>query len=124
MCVEALFSQIWSHILCDNSLLTVHSKPTKKKIQGRVIPQVATYWYELGIELLSEDQEKYLDIIKSDYGNNHKKCCAEMFWHWLRSDPNASWYQLVESLKSPAMELHSLASEIESMFPGLFVNFK
>ena len=106
----------WLVITC--LLITVHSKPTKKKIQGTVIPQVATHWYELGIELFSEDQEKYLDIIKLDYGNDHKKCCAEMFWHWLKSDPKASWYQLVESLKSPALELHSLAAEIESMFPG------
>ena len=83
-----------------------------------VIPQVAPQWYELGVELFSEDQEKHLDIIKSDHGSDHKKCCTEMFWHWLRTDPNASWHQLVTSLRSPAVELHVVAADIEKMFQG------
>ena len=83
-----------------------------------VIPRVAPQWYELGVELLSEDQEKHLDIIKSDYGSDHKKCCTEMFWYWLKTDPNASWYHLVIALRSPALELHSVASDLEKMFQG------
>ena len=83
-----------------------------------IIPQVAPQWYELGIELLSEDQENHLDIIKSDHSSDHKKCCTEMFWHWLRTDPKASWHQLVTSLRSPAVELPSVAADIEKMLQG------
>ena len=84
-----------------------------------VVPRVAPQWYEFGIELFSEeDQEKYLDIIKSDYGSDHKKCCTEMFWHWLRTDPEASWHQLITSLRSPAVELHVVAADIEKMVQG------
>ena len=89
-----------------------------KKIRQLVIPKVAPKWYELGVELLNEYQENHLFIIKSDHGSDHKKCCTEMFWHWLRTDPNASWNKLVTSLRSPAVELHGVAADIEKMFQG------
>ena len=41
-----------------------------------------------------------------------------MFWHWMRTDPNASWYKLVQSLKSEAVQLPSVAADIEKMFQG------
>jgi len=100
------------------SYYAVHSKPTKKKIQNIVVPKVATCWYELGVELLSEGENQHLDILRLDFSNNNQKCCAEMFWHWMRTDPNASWYKLVQSLKSEAVQLPSVAADIEKMFQG------
>ena len=99
-------------------LLSANSKPTKKKILDLVVPHVSPKWYDLGIQLLKEDQEAELDIIKADCKSDHKTCCKEMFWYWLKSNPDASWYQLVECLKSPAVELHTLAADIEEIFTG------
>ena len=73
-------------------------------------------WYELGIQLLREDQEPHLDVIKSDYGNDNKRCCVQMFWYWLQTNPKASWIQLLDALRSPVLELHTVAANIEVMF--------
>ena len=70
--------------------------------------------------LLREDQEAQLDVIQVDHKKDHKTCCKEMFWYWLKSNPDASWYQLVECLKSPNVELHKLAAEIEAMYMGMY----
>ena len=90
------------------------SVPSKKKLLD-LIPNVAPRWYELGIQLLREDQEPHLDVIKSDCGNI-KQCCVQMFWYWLQTNPKASWQQLLDALRSPALELHNVAANIEAMF--------
>ena len=46
------------------------------------------------------------------------KGCSEMFWFWLNAQPNATWQQLIESLKSPAIQLHAVATKIEAMLTG------
>ena len=69
------------------------------------------------MKLLKEEQEAELDAIQSNSSDN-KTCCKEMFWYWLKSNPNANWYQLVECLKSPAVELVSVAADVEKMFAG------
>ena len=94
------------------------SRPTKKKIL-EIIPRVAPQWYELGVQLLNEDQESHLDIIKANHGNDQIKSCTEMFWYWLRTHPKASWQQLIESLKSPAIQLNTVAANIEEMLTGM-----
>ena len=75
---------------------------------------MAPHWYELGIQLLNEGQESRLDSIKSDNGSDSKKCCIQMFWYWLESHPEATWQDLLESLRSPALELHNTAATIEA----------
>ena len=97
-----------------NSL--VSSKPTLKKLQQtKIITAVGSKWYELGIELLNEDQLTQLDIIKT---NNHEvtRCCAEMFLFWLRSHSTATWQNLVEALKAPGVELNDVAATVETHF--------
>lgn len=76
---------------------------------------MAPRWYELGLKLLNEDQESYLDVIKKDYVNDNKQCCMEMFWYWLETHPEATWKQLIDSLRSPALELNTVAASIEIM---------
>ena len=79
---------------------------------------MAPNWYDLGIQLLREDQEPHLDVINANHSHDKVKSCKEMFWLWLKSHPNASWHQLIEALKSPAIQLHSVAADIERMFTG------
>ena len=84
---------------------------------------MAPRWYELGLILLNEDQESHLDLIKKDYVNNNMQCCMEMFWYWLDSHPEASWRQLIDSLKSSPLELNTVADSIESMCKGKYYRY-
>ena len=107
----------WQIFTNNSTFVSANSRPSKKKILD-LIPHLAPQWYELGIQLLREDQESHLDVIKSDYGNDNKQCCAQMFWYWLKTNPKANWQQLLDSLISPALELHTVAANIEAMFTG------
>ena len=98
--------------------LLVSSKPTKKKVLDHVIPNVIPKWYEIGLKLLKEEQEQHLDVIKSDHPGDNTTCCTEMFWYWLRSNDDASWLQLIDALRSPAIELYTVASKLEKIFAG------
>ena len=77
---------------------------------------MATNWYELGAILLEEKQEAQLEVIDSTHGSNVRKCCAAMLRYWIDKHPKASWHQLVTALRSPGVDLDSVASKIEKHF--------
>ena len=105
-------SQLYSYHVS----FTVFSKPTLKKLQHmKVITAVGSKWYELGIELLDDDQLAQLDIIKTN-NSEVTRCCAEMFLSWLRSHTTATWQDLVEALKAPGVELNDVAAMVEAQF--------
>lgn len=110
------YGTMYVHIIFN---FVVRSKPTKRKILNYVVPRVATHWYVLGIQLLSEKEESELDIIKSNHTDN-KDRCMEMFWHWLKVDINASWQQLLEALHSPAVGLPVVAVDLEKILIGSY----
>ena len=83
-----------------------------------MIPIVATKWYELGVELLDEKEEFKLDIIESNCDKDVKKSCLEMFRLWLRTNSDANWWQIVKALKSPGVDLKSVADDLESKLSG------
>ena len=57
-------------------------------------------WYDLGIELLpEEDIQHQLGIIKINNSTDNKECCRRMFEHWLQVDDAASWDKLIEGLR-------------------------
>ena len=95
----------------------VYSRPSKRNILY-LAPQVALQWYELGIKLLDEDKDCHLKIIRTNYGNDLRKCCVEMFWYWLDSHPKASWQQLITALRSPGVCLRNVADTLEREFIG------
>ena len=96
----------------------MNSKPTKRKILDHVVPHVTPRWYVLGVKLLKEDQESHLDVLKLNHAGDNKMCCMEMFWYWLNTNTDASWQQLIEALRSPAVELPVVAADLEKMFTG------
>ena len=99
-------------------LCLAHSTPTTQQLLSFVIPHVASRWYEVGVMLLKAEQEKQLRQIRSDFGNDGKKCCLEMFDYWRQTHPEANWHHLVAALKSPGVELHAVAADIEKNFAG------
>ena len=123
MCVHvAMYNRIQLHGVIDSLIIisfiiyVVSSKPTLKKLQQiKIITAVGSKWYELGIELLDEDQSRQLKIIKS---NNQEvtRRCSEMFSFWLETHPTATWQNLIEALRAPGVELNDVAATVEAHF--------
>ena len=97
----------------------MNSRPTKRKLLDHVVPYVAPHWYGLGAKLLKEDEESHLDIIESNHACDNKKCCMDMFRYWLNTNTDANWQQLIEALRSPAVELPVVAADVETMLTGI-----
>ena len=68
--------------------------------------------------LLEEKQEPCLKTIKATHGGDAKKCCLDMLRYWMEAHPEATWDHLVKALKSPGVELNTVASDIEKNFTG------
>ena len=102
-----------------HKLFLVDSKPSKKKLLDHVVTYVSPQWYVLGVKLFKEDQESHLDIIELDHVGDNKKCCIDMFWYWLNTNTSATWQQLIEALRSPAVELPVVAANLEEMLRGM-----
>jgi len=93
-------------------------KPTLKKLQkARVISGASSRWYQLGIELLDDNQVTQLEIIKKNNDDVMERCTA-LFSYWLRTHPNCSWHQLVAALREPDVELNELAASVEEKYVG------
>ena len=77
--------------------------------------EIATKWYELGLELL--DNNNILRVIEADHPNDVNRCCHIMFEKWLEKTPNASWSQLVTALDS--IKMNVAANAVRKLFkPG------
>ena len=83
----------------------------------KIISAIGPKWYELGIELLDDDQLTQLKTIKSD-NNVVPRCCIDMLIYWLESHPTATYEDLVKALKTPGVELNNVATMVEDLFPG------
>ena len=95
-----------------------------KELQSSgIITKAANKWYELGIALLDENQLAGLDNIKSSHSETTRRC-TEMFKYWLQTHTNATWYQLVDALKSCGVELNDVARMVERSYLGLFIEHK
>ena len=104
--------------------ITVYNKPSIKTLQSHgIINDIGPHWYNLGIALLDEDQLAQLQIIRCNHDNETGRC-IDLFIYWLQSHPKATWYDLVEKLKSNGVELNTVAEKVEGIFPGLFIKHK
>ena len=93
------------------------SMPSTKQLLpfvGRMAPN----WYEVGAMLLDVTQESQLQLIQSTYGNDAKKCCLAMLKKWMNTHPEATWHHLVTALRSPGVDLATVAADIEGNFTG------
>ena len=85
------------------------------------VAQLAPNWYELGATLLDEKQEAQLILIQTTHGDDKKKCCLAMFQYWMCTHAEATWHHLVTALRSPGVDLATVAAEIKSEFTGTYV---
>ena len=96
-------------------------RPALKYLNRHVRTDIATVWYDIGMELLDPRDEQELYVIKNSSSKDMVKC-TEMFELWLRRKPNASWNSLIEAFRAPGIELGTLASKIESMLSkGMYI---
>ena len=75
---------------------------------------IAVKWHDIGIELLEQEGEKALGIIKANNAGNVSECYTEMLQLWLRRQPNATWNQLICALRSPGIQLNDVVMKLES----------
>ena len=102
-------------------IFTVYSRPSIKALQHHgIINDIGPHWYILGIALLDEKDFSQLQIISSNH-NDEIRCCTQLFIYWLEHHPEATWHDLVESLKSDGVGLNYVAEEVERIFGGLFI---
>ena len=90
-------------------------RPTLKYLYRFVRPYITTQWYEIGLELLGEEDEYVLNIIMANYSNDPDKCTREMLQLWLARKSNPTWDQLIDVFRLPDIQLEFLASEIEKL---------
>ena len=81
-----------------------------------MIPKVAHKWHSLGLKLLN-GEARSLNL----YTGGNQKRCSKMLRVWLNG--NCDWYQLVEALESPDVQLNNVAGEIRNMFTGIIIMY-
>ena len=90
-------------------------QPTLKYLYRYVVDGIANHWYKIGVELFDPEDVPVLDIINSTNSGDASKCAPEILRVWLIRKPEASWNQLIESLRAPSIKLNTLAAKIEGM---------
>ena len=74
---------------------------------------VADKWRDLGVQLLAPDHQGVLKIIAADHPHDVVSCCKCVLEKWLDTTTDATWDQLITALRSPSIQLHYLASQLE-----------
>ena len=98
--------------------------PALKYLNRHVIIPIASKWYEVGLELMEVEDENELDTIQDEPSvKDNVERTKRMFKHWRNRKPDATWNDLLEALKSPAIGLNTIALEIEGLLlpEGMFL---
>ena len=90
-------------------------RPAMKYLNRYVKTFITAKWYDIGVELLDVKDESVLNTIGIDHPNDSEKCSAKMLRLWLEKKSDASWNQLINTLRQPNIKLEYLALEIEGM---------
>ena len=102
-------------------LSLVSERPTLKDLANFVVPQASARWCYLGIQLFDSQDIGKLQSMKKEY-KTHEDRCTEMFSHWLDTEQNATWKNLIEGLKSRCVNLPNVARNIEKLL-GIPVSY-
>ena len=99
-----------------------HHYPTPKQLRNILKPEtsgLAARWYDIGLQLLTDDTTGTLDVIKADHPNDASAGCNKMFATWLELQPSATWSQLIIALGNIGM--NAAAENVKSLFKGSYV---
>ena len=84
--------------------------PTLREFANEVLPQVSSMANKLAIQLDLNDEFK---IIEKDYPQDVERQTMEVFCKWEQKGENFTWEFLLQALRSPAMKLYKLATDVE-----------
>ena len=91
-----------------------NDRPSTKDLHNHVVQGAAGKWRDFGVQLLdTSTSDRILDIIEKDHPQDVTTCCKCMLRKWLDTNPDASWSQLLDALRSPCVQLDYLADQIE-----------
>ena len=97
--------------------------PVLKYLYKYVKVDIATDWYEIGVELFDAGDEIVLNTISENHSKDVNKCAGEMLKLWIARNPDATWNQLIKALKEPHIKLNTVAKKIASMLSkGTYVH--
>ena len=96
-------------------MYTGSDRPTFINLNRYVVRQAVHKWKDLGTNLLKLRNYYKIDMIAADYPHDDVRCFREVLHTWLETTPDASWYQLIRALRSPTVQLDSLADQLEKM---------
>ena len=75
---------------------------------------IADRWEEVGVQLLSDQHQNQINIIKANHHGDVEKCCSSLFNIWIQLQPgDATWRALIEAIRNA--HLTNEANEIENM---------
>ena len=101
--------------MCNDNILIVNDRPTLKDLANFVVPQASARWYNLGVQLFEPRDVGILNSMKIKANKPLDELCTEVLNHWLDTKKSATWSNLIESLKSPSVNLLNVASNVERM---------
>ena len=87
--------------------------PALKYLYKYIKTDIANDWYEIGVELFDVGDEAVLNTVKKSYPGDPNRCAAEMLRLWLARKPEASWNQLLETLREPHIKLKPLLQKLK-----------
>ena len=98
---------------CFVCICTGSNRPKLKDIHRHVVQQAAHKWRDIGVSL--EVVYLKMEMIAADHPHDDVRCLMGVLDTWLMNTPDASWNQLISALRSPTVQLDSLADQLEQM---------
>ena len=74
---------------------------------------ITPIWFDVGLELTEAEKEDELRLEAIRTEPTDKQRTTKMLQFWLEKNHEASWNDLIETLKIPNIGLHTTAHEIE-----------
>ena len=87
--------------------------PKPREISNDVVPKAARLWYEIGMNLISEDVLLNMDHQFGGTGDTNDQFRTVVNAWWTSTEKqNRTWECIVEALDSNGMKQHRLANEL------------
>lgn len=75
---------------------------------------IADRWEDVGVQLLSEEHQNEINIIKANHHGDVERCCTSLFSIWSQRQPqDVTWRALIRAIRKAG--LTNEADQIEKM---------
>ena len=100
---------------------TASRKPELSELMEYVGVKAGVKWPAIGLKLGITNAK--LNAIDKDCRGKTDDCCREMFDHWLNTNPDANWREVIEALNTAYVGEDTLAVQLyEWLVDGTFPN--